>query len=270
LALAYHRRMTRTHPFAGIRIAITRPAGTGTALARRVRALGGMPLLLPGSSLRATLDASAAREAFRTALACDVAIFTSPAAVRFARRLGPLRNRTNVLAPGVGTLRALRRAGFANAGAPAREDSEGILALPVLRHVRGSRIGVIGAAGGRGLLDRELTARGATVMHAYVYRRLPARLGHRHAAALRCNARKPLYVLLSSAEALANILAALPEDARAALLAGTAVVSSARLATAARKAGFARVLRAESVRGDAMLAAVVVDTTDALQSKRLS
>jgi hypothetical protein len=39
-----------------------------------------------------------------------------------------------------------------------------------------------------------------------------------------------LYVLLSSAEALTNILAALPGDARRALLAGTPVVSSARRA----------------------------------------
>jgi hypothetical protein len=40
------------------------------------------------------------------------------------------------------------------------------------------------------------------------------------------------------------------------LCAGNAVVSSARLATAAREAGFARVLRATSAHVDAMLAAV--------------
>lgn len=255
--------MSRPRPLAGTRIAITRPAGTGRALARRVRALGGTPLSLPGSSLRPPRDAKAARAELRAALACEVVIFTSPAAVRFARATGPLRSHAHVLAPGAGTLHALRRAGLASTQAPTREDSEGILALPVLRNVRGQRIGIVGAAGGRGLLDRELAARGASVAHGFVYRRLPARLDRRHADALRRDTRKPLFVLLSSAEALANILGGLPDDANRALLAGTAVASSPRLATAARKAGFARVLRAESAHVNAMLAAVVADTTDA-------
>lgn len=251
--------MARSRPLAGTRIAITRPTGTGAAWARRIHALGGSPLLLPGSSLRAPLDAKAARAALRTALACDVVIFTSPAAVRFAVRLAKLRSRARVLAPGAGTLRALRRAGVTNIEAPAREDSEGMLELAVLRDVRGKRISIVGAADGRGLLDRKLVARGAEVVHAHVYRRLPARLDRRHAGALRRGARKPLYVLLSSAEALTNILQTLPPDARTALLTGSAVVSSARLEALSRKAGFQRVLRAGSAHARAMLEAVLVD-----------
>lgn len=252
-------RMNRSRPLRGTRIAITRPAGTGAGLARQVREMGGVPLSLPGSSLRAADDARDARKALQAALSCDAVIFTSPAAVRYARRLGALRTHAAALAPGNGTLRALRRAGCANAQAPAREDSEGLLALPILRDVRGKHVGIVGAAGGRGLLDRELAARGAGVLHAHVYRRLPARLDRRHADALLRNPRKPLYALLSSAEALDNILAALPEDARGTLLAGTAVASSARLAVAARAAGFARTLRAASARAGAMLAAVADD-----------
>src|SRR6185312_5916787 len=121
-------------------------------------------------------DAAAARKALRSALACEIAIFTSPAAVRCAHAFGLPRTRAHVLVPGAGTLRALQRSGFAHAETPAREDSEGILALPVLQHVDGLRVGIVGAAGGRGLLDRELAARGATVVRAYVYQRLPARL----------------------------------------------------------------------------------------------
>jgi uroporphyrinogen-III synthase len=255
--LAYDRRMAQSRPLEGIRIAITRPVGTAAAWADRVRALGGAPLLLPGSSLHAVPDARAARAAMHDALACDVAIFTSPAAARFARRLGRLRTTATVLAPGAGTRSALRRAGLRRAIAPAREDSEGILALPALRDVRGRRIGIIGAAGGRGLLDRELAGRGAAVIHAHVYQRLPARLDRRHADALRRNARAPLYVLLSSTEALANIVAGLPDDALRALLRGTAIASSARLAAAARKAGFARALRGESAHARGLLEAVV-------------
>jgi uroporphyrinogen-III synthase len=249
--------MAARRPLKGVRIAITRPAGTGAALANRVRALGGTPLLLPGSSLRAAADARTARASLRKALACDAVIFTSPAAVKFSRRLEALRSRAIVLAPGSGTQRALLRAGCKQPIAPAREDSEGLLALPVLRNVRGKRIGIVGAAGGRGLLDRELVARGAEVIHAHVYERTPARLDRRHADALRRNSRKPLYVLLSSSEALANITASLPGDALRALLSGTAVASSARLVAAARKAGFVRVLRASSARAGDMLDAIL-------------
>lgn len=247
--------MTRLQPLAGTRIVITRPAGTGTPLARRVRALGGAPVLLPGSSLRGVLDATT-RAALRAALAGDVAIFTSPAAVRFARRLGALAGAARILAPGAGTLAALRRAGCIDAIAPTREDSEGILGLSILRDVRDQHIALVGAAGGRGLLEHELAARGATVTHAYVYQRAPARLDQRHVTALRRAAHRPLYVLLSSGEALANILAALPIGASHALLAGTAVVSSERLANAARAAGFAQVLNAGSAHGPAMLDAI--------------
>lgn len=248
--------MSTPLPLQGTRIAITRPAGTGAALAQRVRALGGEPLTLPGSSLRAADDTTAARAALKAALACDVVIFTSPAAVRFALQLGALRIRAIALAPGAGTLRALHRAGCTEAQAPAREDSEGLLALPVLQDVRGRRVGIVGAAGGRGLLDRAITARGAGVLHAHVYQRRPARLDRRHAAALVRAPRKPLYVLLSSAEALANLLACLPDAARHVLLAGTAIASSDRLVDAARASGFARTQRAASAHADAMLAAV--------------
>lgn len=252
--------MSRKQPLRGTRIAITRPVGTARALARRVRALGGVPLSLPGSSLRAAEDAKTARATLRDALECDSVIFTSPAAVRFARKLATLRTRATVLAPGTGTLRALQRAGIDRAQAPAREDSEGLLALPLLWDARGRRIAIVGAAGGRGLLDRELGARGATLLHAHVYQRLPARLDRRHALAVRSTRGKRLYVLLSSAEALANILAGLPGDAGRTLLAGTVVASSTRLADAARTAGFAHVLRATSAQADAMLAEIIAGT----------
>ncbi|MGH8190696.1 MAG: uroporphyrinogen-III synthase [Rhodanobacteraceae bacterium] len=250
--------MPNPPPLGGTRVAITRPAGTGAPLARAVQKLGGTPILLPGSSLRAAVDPGSARKALEVALDCDVVIFTSPAAVRFAKKLARLRSRGEVLAPGTGTRNALRRAGLV-AQAPSREDSEGILGMPILRNVRGRRIGIVGAAGGRGLLVRELRLRGADVVHAHVYRRLPARLDRHHAEALLRDPRRPLYALVSSAEALANIIAALPAHARGALLAGTAVVSSARLADAARDAGFARVLRAASPHAADLLAAVVAD-----------
>lgn len=257
--LAYHPRMpvASKHPLAGTRVAITRPVGSGGGLAHRVRVLGGEPLSLPGARLRAVRDAGTARAALRSALGCNVVIFTSPAAVRFGAALAELRTRAIVLAPGRGTAHALRRAGLARVICPEREDSEGMLALPALSKVHGLRIGIIGADGGRGLLQHELAARGGSISIAHVYDRTAARLDSRHANALLRAPHKPLFVLLTSAQALDNILAALPAGARRNLLAGTAVSSSERLADAARRAGFKRVLRAASAHADDLLAAIV-------------
>lgn len=244
-------------PLAGARVAITRPVGAGAALRARVRALGGIALPLPGSSLRAMADTRSARATLREALASDVLIFTSPAAVRFAMRLLPLRTRARMIVPGAGTARALRRLAQLEAQIPRTADSEGMLAVSGLQHVRGRRVGIIGAPGGRGLLQSELERRGARIVQAHVYRRVPPRLDRRHTRAL-LRAGAPLYVPLSSGEALQNLLMALPGDAKRALLAGTAIASSDRLLQAAREAGFERVLRAKSA-GDADLVGAIVD-----------
>src|SRR5690242_3460985 len=136
-------------PLAGTRVAITRPVGMGSALRARVRALGGTAFSLPGSALRAADDPGAVRAALREALDTDVVIFTSPAAVRFAARLLPLRTRAEIIVPGAGTAAALRCVSALAAVIPARADSEGMLDLPCLQRVRGKRVGIVGAPGGR-------------------------------------------------------------------------------------------------------------------------
>ncbi|MFC4763730.1 uroporphyrinogen-III synthase [Dyella koreensis] len=235
-------------------VVITRPAGTASSLARQVRVCGGVPLLLPGLSLRGVDDPSVASAALGEALKDEVLVFTSPAAVRFAARLRPLRTRAVVVAVGQGTARALRRLGVAALAPEERQDSEGLLAHPALSDVRGRRVALIGAPGGRGVLREQLAARGARLRELHVYRRVAPRLLRRHVAgvmALPSSAR----VLLSSAEALEHLRAQLPPEALATLCAATAVVSSERLADVARAAGFRRVLVAASALAADLLAA---------------
>jgi uroporphyrinogen-III synthase len=237
-------------------VVITRPVGSATALVRRVRAAGGVPVLLPGLALRGAPDASLARAALHAALGDDLLVFTSPAAVRFAARLAPLRTSAGVFAVGQGTARVLRRHGVAAPLVPRRQDSEGLLGHPALANVRGRRVALIGAPGGRGVLRQELAARGARLREVQVYRRVPARLDRRHLAAL-AGLPASACVLLSSAEALHNLCQQLPPPALARWLAAIAVVSSGRLAAAAHAAGFARVeLAASALSGDLLDAAL--------------
>lgn len=251
------RPSTPEHVLDGRTVVITRPAGTGSPLARRVRRLGGEPLLLPGLSLHAVERPEAAAEAWRAALADDLLVFTSPAAVRFAMRLAPLHTHATVLAVGKGTARALKRAGIDAAVPAERQDSEGLLEHPLLAAPTGLRLALIGAPGGRGMLRAQLPARGAVLREVHVYRRGTPRWQKRQLDALRClpgDAR----VLLSSAEALENLQRGLPADLFARLSASVAVASSERLADAARAAGFQRVVVAKSALSDHLLAAAAL------------
>ena len=227
-------------------IVITRPAGTAATFARQARARGGVPLLLPGLALRPVEDAGQASAALREALRTDdLLVFTSPAAVRFAAALAPLRTRAIVLAVGQGTAVALCRHGLA-AQAPARQqDSEGLLDLPALRDVQGRGVALIGAPGGRGLLQQRLADRGARLREVCVYRRTAPRLDRRHLDAVR-QLPPDARVLLSSAQALAHLREGLPAEAWARLCTAVAVVSSKRLELAARDAGFRQLRRAAS------------------------
>ena len=237
----------------GRTVVITRPAGTGSPLARRVRRMGGVPLLLPGLSLHAVDQPQAVAMELRAALSDELLIFTSPAAVRFAARLAPLHTRAKVLAVGQGTARALARHGVAALAPLARQDSEGLLEQAALADVEGCRVALIGAPGGRGVLRAELLARGAQLREVHVYRRGTPRWQRRQLDAIRplpADAR----VLLSSAEALDNLKQGLPADAYAQLIQAVAIASSERLAEAAHAAGFARVAVAASALSANLLA----------------
>ncbi len=216
----------------GRSVVITRPVGSAAPLIRRVRAAGGVPVLLPGMALRGMPDMVAARTALLAALGDELLLFTSPTAVRFAARLAPLHTSAVVLAVGQGTARALRRHGVDTPLVPRRQDSEGLLGHPALANVRGRRVA-------------QLTARGAVLREVAVYRRVPARLDRRHFDAL-LHLPASACVLLSSAEALHNLSHQLPPAALARWLTATAVVSSDRLTEAARSAGFTRIVRAAS------------------------
>ena len=246
-------------PLSGATIVVTRPAATAQALRRRARSLGGTVVSLPGVILRRA--PAAAATALRAAQDADVVIFVSPAAVRFAfalRRNLRFARHASVCAIGLATRRALLLRGVRQVAAPAadHQDSEGLLALPPLRGVRGKRVVIIGAPGGRELLAQALRSRRARVDEIHVYERLPPRFGRGRLAGLE-RAAAPLLTLISSAEVLGNLRERLPLPLYARLAAGDVIVSSARLAELARSSLFGRVhVAASPAPGDLLRAAI--------------
>lgn len=230
-----------------------RPVGDHAAMRRAARDLRVVALSPWRIAVRDDADT---RRALRDALAADQIIATSPAAVRAAARLAPLRARRGQAwyAIGTATAAALGRAGVDEVHAPERMDSEGLLALPSLQVLAGRRIGLLTAPGGRDRLAPALAARGAQVLRADVYARVPTTPGAAVLARLRA-IDGPLVLPVSSGEALQRILAAVPEDVAARLRAARVIAASARLAALARDAGCGDVRVAAGPRPAQLLAA---------------
>lgn len=238
-----------------------RPVGGHATVQRAARLLGASVITLPGLRLRRREDATT-QAALAIALDCDLVIFSSPTAVLSmpASQANFVRRKRAMLAVGSATATVLQRIGIESVITPAVETSEGLLALPALQRVKGESIGLVIAPGSRGLIASTLRARGAELRIAHVYARETARLTSRHLQSL-LQAHGHGTVLITSAEALNNVMqrlsgSGLADQTRARLLECVAIVASARLDSAARAAGFARILRAASTRPRDMLDAL--------------
>lgn len=200
-------------------------------------------------------DDDASRAALREALAADAIVFTSPNAVAAAKASTPLPPQARAIAVGDGTAAALRRAGVDAVLRPARMDSEGLLELPLLAQVRNRRIGLVTAPGGRDRIAPTLQARGARVLRADVYERVPCGLPRAGLRALR-GATGRLAIALSSGEALDHAVTQLEPADLDRLRRARVLAASDRLAEHARRLGFTDVVRAEGPRPAQLVAAL--------------
>jgi uroporphyrinogen-III synthase len=225
-----------------------RPRGEHAALRRAAARYGAGLIALSPWKLQLRDDA-AARADLRAALAAPHIIFTSPTAARAAHALQPFKPRRGQhwCAVGAGTAAALRRAGVDTVHAPTRMDSEGLLALPPLQDVSGGDVGLVTAPGGRGEIAPALQARGARVLRADVYARVPVPPSARALRQLR-ETDAPLVLALSSGDALQHVLAALPADLAAKLRGARVAAASERLRAQAHELGFAGVVIAHGPR----------------------
>lgn len=233
-----------------------RPVGGHASLRRAVAREGGKLVALSPWKLAASDDAKT-RAALAAALRADCVVFTSPAAVRAAAALQVLRARRGQawFAVGASTARALHRAGIARVEAPARMDSEGLLALPGLRQLRGRDVGLVTAPEGRERIGGALRRRGARVLRADVYARVATDPAPRALAALHALRTRP-WLALSSGAALSRLLAVLPDESRRVLLRARVAAASERLAALARDSGFATIVVADSARPPDLVAAM--------------
>ena len=159
----------------GVGVLVTRPEQQATPLCRLLEIQGASTLRLPAIEIRAVGNRRETAARLGALTAFDVIIFTSTNAVRFGASLLDQQRDLTLAALGPATARALNRSGYRVAVQPhSIFDSENLLLHPRLEHPAGLRILVIKGSGGRAYLEQELRHRGADVLTADVYERVPA------------------------------------------------------------------------------------------------
>lgn len=152
-------------PLDGVGVVITRPARQASGLVEQIASLGGRPIVFPAIVIVPPEDERGLSVVRQNMDSYDAAIFVSANAVEFGvGDPGRWPPTLPVFAPGPGTASALAGLGIEDVRIPGTTfDSEGLLALEALTHVRGKRIAIFRGNGGRELLAQTLADRGARV-----------------------------------------------------------------------------------------------------------
>ncbi len=175
---AAQNAMAVTRPLAGRGIVVTRPVHQSEHLITLLNDAGALPLLFPTIAILPPSDTQPLQAVTDTLDQFDLAVFVSPnaadRAMQFILARHAVPSHLKLAAIGRASARQLERHGAINVIAPARFDSEALLALPELRDVAGKRIVIFRGESGRELLGDTLTSRGAAVEHVACYRRVCA------------------------------------------------------------------------------------------------
>ena len=178
----------------------------------------------------------------------DTFIFISKNAVKYAcQLLSELTEHLGkpCLAIGPATAEQLQEAGFSNIFfAPGAGGSEELLQQDFLQagKVNNHRFLIFRGRGGRELLAEQLRARGADVEYIELYTRAQPQ-GLAEDIGKTWQDRRPEAILVSSAEALHNLLESSPARVREDVLSTPLVVVSERIKNIARSLGFSAAIR---------------------------
>jgi uroporphyrinogen-III synthase len=246
----------------GVGVLVTRPEQQAMPLCRLLEMQGAGTLRLPAVEIKPIGNRKEMAAQLGALADFDVIIFTSSNAVRFGASLLDQRRDLTLAAIGPATTRALNQAGYRVALQPSDGtfDSESLLKVPRLEHPAGCRILIIKGIDGRPFLEQELTRRGAQVVAADVYQRVPAAPGHAVLAAVLASftAGAVQVITATSLEIAANLLAMATPALRDEFERVHWLVPGERIAAGLRERGLAAPLvQAESAEDHDLVAALI-------------
>ena len=218
-------------------ILITRPKNQSQALIDGIETLGYSCLELPCLTIKAhALSLGINELALYTAL-----VFTSANAVT---RGIPYQSITQpVLAIGPGTSDALGGKGVPNVITATPYNSDGLLALPILKNIANKKIAIFTGENPKALLAETLQQRGATVNTHYCYKRLVPQYTE---ADIMPITQTVLAAIIVTSEETLNALATIFEKHRPWLLDQNIITGTLALKKAAKTIGFQSVTVAKS------------------------
>lgn len=248
-------------PLHGIGVLVTRPKHQATPLCRLLEAQGAEAHRFAAIEIEPLAERRELAARLGALEAYQLIIFSSANAVRYGAPLLEQKRDLDLAAIGPATSRALNQAGYRVAVQSSQgSDSEGLLLHPRLASVAGNRILLVKGSGGRELLERELTRRGAQVTVAEVYRRECAQPSAAELAALEARFLEHTIrvVTATSVEIGSNLLGLATPTLRRCFDAVHWLVPGARVAESLREAGLkGTLLQARSAEDQDLVSALL-------------
>lgn len=220
-------------PLTGLQVLVTRPALQAEGLCKRIVDLGGSVLRLPALTIHATPVALPNTR-------YDLLVFISSNAVQHGQAILKAQPQARIAAVGSATTQALQALGHSIDVTPEQAaNSEALLAHPLLMNPP-ANILIVRGNGGRELLRDTLSARGSSVDIAEVYARRPALADATQLAAVtqQLQAGELDIISITSVETLQALDAMFDPDTQQLAHTCTLLAGSARIASAARQAGW--------------------------------
>ncbi|OGT23890.1 MAG: hypothetical protein A3I12_07120 [Gammaproteobacteria bacterium RIFCSPLOWO2_02_FULL_38_11] len=236
------------------KILITRPEPFATQLAQAMYAAGFDTILCPMLEIVEPRKMTSLEKLFQDLNFFDFAIFISPTAVlkTFSKLKKPWPTHIKVFAIGQGTAKALMSQGISKVIFPTSFCSESLLAMEELKNVKNKKIIIFRGKGGRPLLGNALEAQEACVSHAVVYeRKMPAILREKQLKLWK-EARIDA-IVVSSQEALENMISLVGEKEKCWLQQQCFLVTSLKTQAYAHHQGFKTVLLARDASDQAII-----------------
>lgn len=221
----------KAKPLAGLTVLITRPKQQAAALSALLKTLGADCVLFPTLLIKPLHNTAKIQAILNQIERYDYAVFVSANAVMSFNA-----SRVKIIAIGPGTARALEKNNMRVDFMPATYNSEGLLALPILRAIKNKRIVIFCGENSKPLLKDSLITQGAQVEEALCYRRERPMINHNQT--LQLQSQTVDVIVSTSKESLQNLAALFPKPAGTWLYHKNLVVISQDMAALARELGF--------------------------------
>jgi uroporphyrinogen-III synthase len=225
-----------------MRVLITRPQPDALELAALCEQQSITPCVFPTTKFVVAPDVK--KLTFNPAPE-DIIIFVSKPAVTYAAQAFDLTQfESQFVAVGQGTAALLQQVGVKQVTSPEQHNSEGMLQLSELQHVKNKTIYIVRGQDGRELLAQALTERGALIQYVEVYQRHCA---SPDAAILQNACAKKLdAIVATSRSSLENLLKLATPQTRAILQKTPVTIMSKTMLHFATHQGFTRFIPLES------------------------